>query len=319
MPSYTEIGQKVQDINTINADYLHKKTDGIGADEYFTLAAKYAKIVFTQEDKKNKSDFDEVLKKKDPNVDYKEWVNSELTKKDEFTAEIEKNDAIIAGIIPTYSELSIDNSIFERNRITLSDLVSFVENGLLKKNNLTSYSNVGFSNLTFQKAQSSVISIGTYKMNLELSGTNENLSNFINVIQNSGRLTIEKGKLVAPKNIAEEPFSNLLISIDQLSFTQPIESPTKDNKMTANLVFYVRAKSYSDLLKIRSSLADSTKILYDDVKKTAELCMNMSADYCKNDATLKSIQAVRDIAPEAKAFDTLMQASLKATTVQDVA
>lgn len=287
-------------------------------DEYFALATKYAGITFTQDDKKNKQDFEAVLKKGDASVSYEEWLKKELTKKGEFDAEVEKNDAIIAGIIPTYSELSIDNSLFEKNRITLNDLVTFVENNLLRKYNLTSYSNIGFSNLTFEKTQSSTINIGTYKMDLELSGTNKNILDCITAIQNSGRLTIQNGKLVAPKDVDASPFSNLLISIDELSFSQPIEKMDKDNKVTANLIFYARAKSYSDLLKIRTHLADDAKALYNDISKTSELCKNMNSAFCQNDTTLKSIQAVRALISEAKALDTMLQASVKATTTQDV-
>lgn len=317
-PTYTALSAKIADINSLNRDYLRKMADGFTVDEYFSLASKYAKISFSQEDKKNKQDFEEVLKKRDPSVTYEEWLKKELTKKGEFDAEVERNDSIIAGIIPTYSELSIDNSLFERNRITLSDLVTFVENDLLKKHSLTSYSNIGFTNLSFEKAQSSTVNIGTYRVNLEVTGTNKNILDFITTVQSSGKLTIEEGKLTGPNFTPGNPFSNLLITIDQLAFAQPIERMEKENKVAATLIFYVRAKSYSDLLKIRTSLADSSKKLYEDIKKASELCTNMSADYCKNDAALKAIQAVRALVGEAKALDTLLQSSVKATSTQDV-
>lgn len=318
-PAYTEIGEKTNAINAVYTDLQNKKSNGLTAEEYFSLATKYAKIAFSPEDKKNKEDIANVLKKTDNSLSYTEWVKKELSKKGEFDAEVERNDKIIAGIIPTYSELSIDNSIFEKNRITLGDLTSFVENELLKKNNLTSYSTVGFSNLAFEKSPVSATNIGTYKMTLEISGTNRDLMNMIAAIQDSGKLDIQDGKLVAPKNLDTQAFSNLLISIDQLAFAQSLEKPEKDNKLTANLIFYARAKSYSDLLKIRVSLADSAKALSADVKKYSDFCANITNPSCQNEATLKAVQAIRAIADDVKALDTSLQASLKATTVQDVA
>jgi len=249
---------------------------------------------------------------------YPEWVKAELAKKSEFDAEVELNDKIIAGIIPTYSELSIDNSVFEKNRITLTDLVSFVENDLLKKFNLTSFSNIGFTSLAFEKQQNAAVNVGTYKMPLEVSGTNQNLQDFIISIQNSGKLNIQDGKLVAPKNLETQAFSNLLISIDQITFAQSLEKAEKENKMSVNLVFYARAKSYTDLLKIRSSLSDSTKVLLSEIKTYTELCGNLVDSVCKNENSLKAIQTIRSIMDDVKELDTQLQASLKTTSTQDI-
>lgn len=318
-PAYTEISTKTTAINAVYSDLQTKKKSGITADEYYTLASQHAKISFSAEDKKNKGDITNALKKTDEKLSYPEWVKQELTKKSEFDAEVETNDRIIAGIIPTYSELSIDNSIFERNRITLTDITGFVENDLLKKHNLTSYSTVGFSNLAFEKSPASVINIGTYKIALDVSGTNKDLMNMITMVQNSGKLTIQDGKLVAPKNLESQAFSNLLITIDQLSFTQSLEKAEKENKMAITLVFYARAKSYTDLLKIRVSLADTVKTLATEVKKYSELCTQLTDPSCKNEATLKSIQAIRAIVDDVKTLDKNLQDSLKAATVQDVA
>jgi hypothetical protein len=83
-------------------------------------------------------------------------------------------------------------------------------------------------------------------------------------------------------------------------------------------VFYARAKSYSDLLKIRASLADSSKKLSEGVKTYAELCVNLTDAMCKNENSLKAIQAIRSVADDIKQLDTQLQASLKATNVEDV-
>ncbi|MDD2745692.1 MAG: hypothetical protein PHU93_04095, partial [Candidatus Gracilibacteria bacterium] len=318
LPAYTEIGEKVDSINMVNADLKQKTDSGLKVEDFFALATRHAKVNFSAEDKKNSKDIENLLKKTDPSVSYPEWVKTELAKKSEFDAEVEKNDKIIAGIIPTYSELAIDNSLFEKNRITLADLVSFVENDLLKKFNLTSYSNIGFTSLSFEKQQNTAVNIGTYKIALDVSGTNQDLLNFVNTVQNSGKLNIQDGKLVAPKNLETQLFSNLLISIDQITFAQSLEKLEKDNKMAVNLVFYVRAKSYTDLLKIRSSLSESTKVLLSNIKTYTELCGNLVDSVCKNENSLKAIQAIRSIMDDVKELDTQLQTSLKATSTQDI-
>lgn len=200
-----------------------------------------------------------ILKKTNPELSYEDWMNSELEKMSEMTAERERNDKIISGIIPTYSELNfedslselnIENTQFDKNRIVLTDIVSFVENDILKKYNLKSYSSIGFNGLSFEKQSLAAINIGSYKIPLELTGTNKDLADLIDRIQDSGQLAVEDGKLKAPKNPEARDFSNLLVTIDQIAFSESLEDPEKENKLSIGLVFYVRAKSYSDLLKI---------------------------------------------------------------------
>ena len=318
IPTYTEISSKIADINAVNADYQKKSNNWLEVAEFFSLATQHAKLTFNEEERKNSKDIALLLKKSDPSLTYSDWVNKELAKKDEYSTLAEMNDKIISGIIPTYSELITDNSFFEKNRITLTDLVFFVENDLLKKFDLTSFSPVGFNNLSFAKQKSAVINIGTYKIPLELSGTNRNLLDFITHVQNSGKITIEDGKIVPPKNIDTLGFSNLLMTMDQISFQDSFEKPEKENSVSVTLVFYARAKSYSDLLKIRASLADSSKKLSEGVKTYAELCTNLTDAMCKNENSLKAIQAIRSVADDVKQLDTQLQASLKATNVEDV-
>lgn len=133
------------------ADFQKKQADGVSVDSFFALASRYAKVTFTEDDKKNSKDIEEIMKKTDSNLTYLEWVEKELKKKTENELELEKNDKIIAGIIPTYSELTLEDTLFDKNRITLKDIVFYVENNILKKFELTSYSAVGFSGLSFEK------------------------------------------------------------------------------------------------------------------------------------------------------------------------
>lgn len=141
---------------------------------------------------------------------------------------------------------------------------------------------------------------------------------FITNVQNSGKLTIQDGKLVPPKNIDTQSFSNLLMSIDQITFADSFEKPERDNKMSITLVFYARAKSYSDLLKIRTSLAETTKKLSDSIKAYTELCGNLVDSVCRNENSLKAIQAIRSISDDVKQLDTQLQASLKVTVTEDI-
>ncbi len=305
-------------MNIVNSDLQEKQKNGLKIEDFFLIVARYAKLTFTAEDRKNSKDIENILKKTDPSISYSAWMKNELGKTAQNNAEIERNDKIISGIIPTYSELKIDDSIFDKNRITLTDIVTFVENDLLKKHELTSYSTVGFNGLSFEKQQAAAINIGSYKIPLELSGTNEKLLTFIQTIQDSGQITVENGKLKAPQDIDSQAFSNLLMTIENMSFMESLEKPEKENKVNVNLVFYARAKSFSDLLKIVQRLSETTKGLIKSVDEYTKLCGNLEQPVCKNDNSLKAIQSIRSIADPLRQLDTQLDASLKTTTTQDV-
>jgi hypothetical protein len=51
-PIYSEMSTQIDTINGLNSDLKRKQADGLTADEYFTLAGKYAKVNFTADDKK---------------------------------------------------------------------------------------------------------------------------------------------------------------------------------------------------------------------------------------------------------------------------
>ncbi len=318
LPTYAIIWEKISNIDQVYADFQKKQADGVSVDSFFALASRYAKVTFTEDDKKNSKDIEEIMKKTDSNLTYLEWVEKELKKKTENELELEKNDKIIAGIIPTYSELTLEDTLFDKNRITLKDIVFYVENNILKKFELTSYSAVGFSGLSFEKQKWSSINIGSYVIPMELSGTNKNLIAFINSIQKSGQIVIEDGKLKAPKDLDGLPFSNLLVSINQLTFADSFEKPDKENKISIELVFYARAKSFTDLLKITQRLAETTTEMKKTVDKYVNMCSNLTDPVCKNENSLKSIQAIRAIVEPVKQLDTQLQVSLKSTTTQDV-
>ncbi len=335
VPAYSEISEKVSGLNELNASYLSLKRDGVDAAGYQLLVSKYANVKKQPGEKTDTAALNKALKKTDTSAEYIDWVKSELSKQSSLDAEIEMNNAIIGGIVPTYSDASQDvKDAFDKNRISLGQLVRFVENDLLKKNNLESFSPIGFGNLTFDSKGNSLVNIGSYKLTLDIKGTNKNLTALVQQIQSSGNLELKNGKLVDPemKLIAESgsgtssgqisgsesKLDNLLVSIDTIRFASALDQSDKENRANVTLVLYVRARSYSDFIAIRSILADKIKKLSADITKASEMCADATSGDCKNENIYAATQAIRSIQDSASALSKKVQDALKNSTIRDL-
>jgi hypothetical protein len=195
---YAAIESKANELNDMLRSFNAMKSDGIDGRKYQTLTSK---IASANRNKDEKVDFDKltaVLKKpQNANVSYMEWVKSELAKGDDYDKIIENNNRIIGNILPTFSETpSPENDIFAKNRITLKSFIKYVEEDLLKKYNLESFSPIGLTNITFSTSQVGAVNIGSYKVNLDITGTNNAILSLVDAIQNSGKLPLKDGKLV---------------------------------------------------------------------------------------------------------------------------
>jgi hypothetical protein len=193
-------------------------------------------------------------------------------------------------VIPTYSEVSGDKTdAFAQSQISLGDLSEFVERVLLKKNSLESFSPVGFGSVSFENKTNSLLNIGSYKLPLDIRGKNKNILAFIDAVQKSGVITIKDGKLVESAVTAVgsrnsgNRLNNLLVTFDTLTINSSLEDPEKDNSVNAVLVFYVRARSYDDLVAIRTKMSEGIKKLNSDIAATIALCSDASKNECKNE------------------------------------
>lgn len=147
LPSYQEISAKQVTLNDAvkNLDNLTK--NGVDVAKYESLVAKYAQIRKADKpDPEQQKLVAEALKKPaDETEDYLDWVKKELSKKTAISLEIDRNNRIIAGSIPTFSDISKDaGEEFIKSQITLSDLNAYIEQSLLKKHNIESFSPIGF-------------------------------------------------------------------------------------------------------------------------------------------------------------------------------
>ena len=327
IPTYEEISTKQNNLQTLNNEFLSIKNSGVSVAQYEALIAKYAGIKKTSALSPEDKILTESALKKDAAVEwnYVNWLESELSKKSTIDQEIEVNNRIIGGVIPTYSEINGDKTdAFTQSQISLGDLSEFVERVLLKKNSLESFSPVGFGGVSFDNKTNSVLSIGSYKLPLDVRGKNKNILAFIDAVQTSGAITIKDGKLVEPTIVGtgsgtiSSRFNNLLVTFDSLSINNSLEDPEKDNSMNAVLVFYVRARSYNDLVAIRTKMSEGIKKLNSDIMAIIALCTDASKDECKNEAVIRAIQATKSLKNDAEELDKKMAERLKSTAVTDL-
>jgi hypothetical protein len=260
LPAYEEIATKKSELQALNTEFINLKIDGVNTPTYEILVVKYAGIKKTGALSPEDKDLtDKALKKTGPaEQSYMDWIDAELSKNLQIDDEIKRNERIIGGAIPTYSELNGDkNDTFSESQISLGDLSNFVERVLLKKHSLESFSPIGFGSITFENKANTLLNIGSYKLALDIRGKNKNIINFIDAVQTSGTIGIKDGKLVEPTNSLAGSgstggrFDNLLMSFDSLTTLNSFEDPEKDNTLNATLVFFVRARNYNDLVAIR--------------------------------------------------------------------
>lgn len=284
---YSTIGQKVDEINNNLSSFNAMKSSGIDGRKYQALISKLSTANRSKEDKIDYNKITEVLKKPaNAPADYLDWVKAEMSSVGNYDKIIETNARIIGNILPTFSEsATVDDAVFSKNRITLKSLVHYVEENLLKKYNLESYSTIGLANISFSTSQIGAVNIGSYKLNLEVAGTNNSLLALLDSIQASGKLPLKDGKLVEdPASISssasgssdidstDSALSNLLITIDSAKFDLPPDRNDAKNKAQLALVLYVRGRSYADFIQIRNELATNVKQLRKDIESNGALC-----------------------------------------------
>jgi hypothetical protein len=161
-----------------------------------------------------------------------------------------------------------------------------------------------------------VSDIASFKLPLEVKGTNRNIKSFLTDIQASGKLIIQDGKLVSPVNIHDNGkfsgLANLLMTIDDVKFTDsPNNGDSLQNNAAVTLRFYVRSLGSQELIVLRSRLVtkynDINKniALYSDCKRLGKIGDTVCADTNGS----RSIGAIRSLQRDMEAlkpqFDSL--------------
>ncbi len=331
---YSAVGAKVDTLNDMVKSFNAMKSDGIDGRKYQTLISKLNNNNRPKDEKVDYDKITEVLKKPaNVSMPYMDWIKSEMTMVSAYDKIIENNARIIGNILPTFSDSPADqDDTFSKNRITLKSLVKFVEEHLLKKFNLESYSSVGLSNIVFSTSQVGVVNIGSYKVTLDIAGTNNSILALLDAIQASGTLPLKDGKLVdtdvstnsgtvatpAADTSTDSALSNLLITVDAAKFDTPPERNDNKNKGQLVLVLYVRGRSYSDFIQIRNELAANIKTLKKNIETNGGLCKDGNSDICKNPIAFAAVNSIKSLQDDIGSIDQKMQESLKSNTIRDI-
>ena len=97
-----------------------------------------------------------------------------------------------------------------------------------------------------------------------------------------------------------------------------MEDPDRENSANISLVLYVRARNLSDLVSLRTKLADQLQKLVDQVTIVSDSCSDLSRLECKNEAVIKAVQGVRGFQNDAADLLKKAKDSLKTTPTGDI-
>ncbi|MDD2917279.1 MAG: hypothetical protein PHH70_05550 [Candidatus Gracilibacteria bacterium] len=303
-PKYTALGDSVAKINTLNGEITSLQNTGVNADSFQELLNRLGRMQEVSENIfSDPSKLTQVLTKP-ANIqkDYLSWLIDENGKVNDMDKEIGTNDRILGNIIPVFSNdgLSGNDSDVE-NQITLGSFISYIENNILGKYMLSSYVPLGISNITFPDKKDTPVNIGSFKVALDFKGKNSDIKSFLTNIQQSGKITIQNGKLTSTSPLdggatgekGLSSLSNLLINIDSLSLdTIPID-PNEQNNGSITLVFYVEGLNYQKILAIRTLLLAKFAGLQKSVQEKGMLCAKAGNPLCDESVTNNAITAIK--------------------------
>lgn len=280
-----------------NFDYNERiKKNWISSEDLTKILAKNVK---------KKDNLQEILKDKNEILklvgkpatykwNYLEWVAEELLKKNEFEEELRKNDEIIANIIPDYYPLWIENKEIKeaneladlKNRINLYSFIYYIEDNILKKYNFVSNSAIWINNVKFENWKSWSGTIWTFSFKLDFKWKNSDIRSFLDRIQDSWKIEIKDWK-INPKNPDSSltSLNNLLITINDLSLTELLTDPSKENTWIITLNFYVKSVDPKDVLETKKRVIERIWELKTLVTKWISICSNW-ADKCRNNTEI---------------------------------
>lgn len=309
VPKYNEASELSTKINDIYTHISSLRDNGVDATGFKKLLGTYNRkkdipdSVFSDNAK-----LERVLKKPATfKGNYLAWILSENGKIETINAEVEKNDRILGNIIPNYTSTALAEDIsLIKNQITFSSFITYVEKEILGKYSLTSFSTLGMDNISFDSDKKSVVNIGSFKISLDFKGRNSDILALINALQNSGKLTIRNGKLIAQEGTQNarpstlSGLSNLLVGISSFSLTNVLENPSqgseKDmNQGTLTLEFYVEGMNYQKLLLLRNALVTSFETLKKSIKADGARCDKPGNALCNESSTNTAISVIKNL------------------------
>lgn len=330
LPRYDEISVASAEANQLIAKVDSLRRDGMPFEEFLSLGGEVGGKSFRNNPIfSNKQKITEVMKK-DPDYQggYYEWLNQEVGSQalGQYDDAIAAKQEILGNIIPTFTEALPGGDLgFDKNRVTLASFVRYIEENIFKTFKVSTYGSVGIDKVVFDNSKNSIINIGTFKVDFMLEGQNSQLMELIEYIQNSGKVKVENGKLVSAhpidktkKDPSLSDLNNLLITIDSLESDKSFAIPEAKNTVKLTLSFYVKGRTYSSLVEIRTAVSEKVKKLKEEVTAAAKKCEGSSSGVCATDAGVTAVSAVKNLVPEITALDARTQEVVKNSSVSDI-
>ena len=324
--AFNYIIPKYDVISSISAQWNSLFTD-IKKIEYYWYSVNDLQVLFTKHqftDTKNlfvdKNKLTSTLTKSPDYNDktYNEWLNGEIWKLDFYNSEIQNNKNILWNIIPTFSD-SAWSVKWVDNKITLETFINYIEENLLKKYNLQSFSSIWIDNVTFDKDKKNNIWI--FKLDLDISWKNSNIKNFIKNIQESWQLKInDEWKLewnISKNQNSLSDLSNLLITIDNLSLNDNIIDDDEDNTWNITLQFYVKWIWLEDYILIKNKIINDFNTLYSKISLDSKRCDKWTNKICNDKDWNKAISDIRSLIPQLDAIKLNLN-TLKNNNINDI-
>ncbi len=319
IPKYDEISSISAQWNTLFTDIKKIEYYWYSVNDLQTLFAKHqftdTKNLFVDKNKLTST----LTKSPDYNgKTYNEWLNDEIWKLDFYNSEIQNNKNILWNIIPTFSD-SAWSVKWVDNKITLETFINYIEENLLKKYNLQSFSSIWIDNVTFDKDKKNNIWI--FKLDLDISWKNSNIKNFIKNIQESWQLKInDEWKLewnISKNQNSLSDLSNLLITIDNLSLNDNIIDDNEDNTWNITLQFYVKWIWLEDYILIKNKIINDFNTLYSKISLDSKRCDKWTNKICNDKDWNKAISDIRSLIPQLDAIKLNLN-TLKNNNIDDI-
>ncbi|EKE30125.1 MAG: hypothetical protein ACD_2C00038G0002 [uncultured bacterium (gcode 4)] len=329
MPEYEILHTQMTEANDIYTNLNKLKSDWLKADWFEKILIEENKMTqWMAEILKDKPKVNKVIQKV-WNKDYMTWIKEEVLKWNEYSKEAEDNDRIIWSILPVFYKYSDSNKgqgigANIKEQITLGSFTKYVEDEILKKHDIESFSPVWIENITFDaddkpavaKAQKLNETIWSFAFNLDFEAKNKNIITLVDSIQKSWRLDIQNWKLMNKVSSDKDnsnisSLDNLLITIDSLSVQDPMSALDKTNKGTMKLRFYVSWIWYEQLITIKKSINDKFTKLYADMLMKSKMCDNWDIPLCKDNIGSQSVWSIRSLLKEATQVKTRLDALVK--------
>ncbi|EKD66535.1 MAG: hypothetical protein ACD_49C00037G0004 [uncultured bacterium (gcode 4)] len=302
VPSYGAIGDNYKTWNDLFSNIERVKSTWLSIDE---VQAKFnqEKIKWVEALFKDKEKVTELIKKpSDYSKDYVSWINEELLKSDTITKEIKESNQIIWNIIPTLNDFWDKIKVSKDspkilNKINMDSFISFMEDKVLKKYLITSYTAIWIDNIDYDINKDLWLNIWTFKLSLDFEGNISNIRTMVRDFQNSWKVRIENWKLVGVIWSKDDEFSslnNLLITIENLQISD-FSSENKLVKATMTLQFYVKWVWLQDYILVKDALIKETNDLATVIKNAAKTCEKWNDVVCKQSDWNEAVYNIKSL------------------------